>query len=373
VIKILTNKILRRYAVMVVLKLVSNKINFGRLIFAFVLLVTLQNEIYINTIAQNAITTDTKSSLIITASPVTLNLRFGAFTVNPSEIFKGESVKFKLDKIVFENGSIASNLPCRLTITSPDGNLVVLDGQTNSTGECLYDTSLSLAAQGFTLVSGDILKITSTIGQGTAFATVTYNRNPYISSVVTYVVKPKTVVIGNFTINPDTIDINGNLIYRLDPVKYIDGTIFSNAPVTLNLIAPNGNTIVVSGIADSAGSLVFDISKSLPSQGITLVSGNITDLNNQAGNGSGSAKIIYDGVTYTSNINRYVVKSPVIVIPPIIPIKYIPPIVIPVVDVPKLITILVRTGGGVPLGIVTILFLSFVVFMVRSSLKKRKK
>jgi hypothetical protein len=346
---------------MFVLKLVISKINFRQAIFAFIAFVlTLTPAIGLNTLAQNSVDTSTKASLIIV--PTVFDVRLNPFTINPSEIFKGETLIFKLESAVFENGSIASNLPCRITITSPDSSISILEGLTKTNGSCIYDTSLTLAAQGLTLISGDILKINSTLGQGTAFATVTYNGNIFTSNTDSYIVKAKTLILGDFVITPNSIHINGNLIFQLNPVKYIDGTIASNLPVTFSLTGPNGGLIVLSGVTDGAGKLIFDLSKSLPSQGIALVSGNLNDLNKSAGDGFGNAKIVYDGVTYNTNKPTYRVKNPIIVIPPIPPIQ----------EIPKIVTTLIRSGGGVPFGIVIILFLGFVILMVRDSLKKTK-
>jgi hypothetical protein len=344
-----------------VLKLVINKIIFRQSILAFVLLSSLLiSLISVNVLGQNLVDTTTRASLVIV--PTVFDIRLNPFTINPNDIYKGETLIFKLESAVFENGAIASNLPCRITITSPDSSVAILEGLTKTNGACSYDTSLTLAAQGLTLISGDILKINTTTGQGTAFATVTYSGNIYTSNSASYIVKSKTLVLGPFVINPTSIDVNGNLIYQLNTVKYSDGTIASNLPLTFILNAPNGNQVVLSGVTDSNGKITFDLSRSLASQGITLVSGIISDLNKSPGNGNGAVKIIYDSITYNSNTATYNVKTPII--PPLPPLP-------PLQEIPKIITNLVRSGGA-QLGIGVILFMAILVIAVKNSLKKSK-
>lgn len=332
------------------LKLYTNKIIFRQLFLVSIILsFSLLN---ISSFSQNSTNIDTKASLIITQT--VFQVRLGVFDINPNEIYKGETLKFKLGRVTFEDGSTASNLPCKITITSPDSSIVVLEGLSDVNGECIYDTSRTLDSQGLTLISGDILKINSTIGQGTAFATITFNGNAYISNTDSYLVKAKTIIIGDFTINPESIFINDNLIFQLGVVRYSDGIVASNLPLTIILTAPNGGQITISGLTDSSGRFEFDLSKSLASQNIVLVSGNINNLNGFEGTGSGSAKIVYDGVTYTSNTDNYIVKNRIIS------------------DIPKIVTNLARTGGGVPFGIGIIMVLAGAIFMIKDSLKKRK-
>ncbi|MBC7471812.1 MAG: hypothetical protein H7196_00900 [candidate division SR1 bacterium] len=343
-----------------------DKINFRQLSILITLIISVFNLPNIYSFSQNSFNTDTKSSLVITQT--FFELKLGIFVVTPEEIYKGETIKFKQSRITFDDGSTASNLPCRITIKSPDSSVVILEGLSDTNGECLYDTSKTLSSQGLTLISGDISKINSTIGQGTAFTTITFNGNVYLSNTDSYTVKSKTLVVGDFIINPKSIYINDNLIFQLNSTKYNDGNTASALPVKLILTAPNGNEVVISGVTDNSGKFVFDLSKSLPSQGIILVSGNIKDLNNFEGNGNGSIKIVYDGVTYISKVDSYSVKSRTIPPLPFIPS---PPVIIE--EIPKIITNLVRTGGGIPFGIGIIIVLGGVILMVKDSLKKRKK
>jgi hypothetical protein len=341
---------------MLALKLNYNLFSFLRVVVLTTICLLL---IFSQTIAIFAQTpasvTNTKASLVI--EPTNFSIILGTFTVDPAEIFKGEELIFTLNKVTLENGTTASNLPCRITITLADASVVIIDGLTSAAGLCVYNSSLSLSSQGLTLVSGDIFKVNTVIGVGSAFATVTYNGNSYITNTDSFKVKQKSLTIGAFLITPKIINIGQSLVFSISDVKFNDGTVGANLPSILTIKTPSGNNVVISGVTDSSGKLVFDSSRSLSSQGLLIVSGNLADLNNISGSGQAFVKITYDGQVYNSNVDTYAVNAP-----------FIPPI-----DIPKIVQILTRTGGGVPLGIVIILLLAAMAMLVRSSLKKDKR
>jgi hypothetical protein len=337
---------------MPILKLILDTVNFKWALRFFIIFGLLLSLSPLAGFAQPAAKTDTTASLVI--APANFSIVVSTFTIAPSSIYQGDNLVFTLNPVTYQNGGIAANLPCRMTLTAPDSSVVIIDGVTSVTGTCVYDTALSLASQGLILVSGDITKLNSAIGNGSGFATVTYNSSPTITNTAIYQVKAKTLLLGQLTINPKLVNINGNLVFQLDQVKFIDNTIGANLPAVMVITTPRGTQVVLSGYTDNQGRFTFDTSKPLSAQGLTLVSGNLNDVNGYAGGGQAYARVVYNGITYTSNTDTYGVSGPVII------------------DVPRIIQTIVRTGGA-SFGVVIILVLGFAAIMVRLSLKKDKK
>jgi hypothetical protein len=116
-------------------------------------------------------------------------LQIGNFTIQPEIINKGDQLVFRVSPITYQNGQPASNLPAVLTVTTPSGRKVVIRVVTDSQGGIIYDSTQSLADQGYTLLSGNVDDLNNTSGSGFGFVQVEYGGVIYSTNEDSYQVR----------------------------------------------------------------------------------------------------------------------------------------------------------------------------------------
>jgi hypothetical protein len=116
-------------------------------------------------------------------------LQIGNFTIQPEIIGKGDQLVFRVTPITYQNGQPASNLPAVLTVTTPSGRKVVIRVITDSQGGIIYDSTQSLADQGYTLLSGDVNDLNNTSGFGFGLVQIEYGGVIYSTNEDSYQVR----------------------------------------------------------------------------------------------------------------------------------------------------------------------------------------
>jgi hypothetical protein len=116
-------------------------------------------------------------------------LQIGNFTIQPKVIDKGDQLIFRVTPITYQNGQPASNLPAVLTVTTPSGRKVVIRAITDSQGGIIYDSTQSLADQGYTLLSGNVDDLNNTSGFGFGFVQIEYGGVIYSTNEDSYTVR----------------------------------------------------------------------------------------------------------------------------------------------------------------------------------------
>lgn len=123
---------------------------------------------------------------------------------------------------------------------------------------------------------------------------------------------------------PPTLQLNrvpntNTLVFVLGPVQLIDGTILSNNPASLHInVNSNPQPLVIEGITGADGRLVFDSSRSLASQGLTLISGDpflLTLINAQNSIPVAYGTATFNGTGQDSNRVNYA-PEPIVITPP---------------------------------------------------------
>jgi hypothetical protein len=312
--------------------------------------------------------TNTNASLIIVAT--TNSLIAPNFVITPRTIEEGQNLIFTIEPTRFTDNSPATGLVCRFNLTAPDGSLVVLTGITNATG-CIYDLSQPPTSQNLVLVSGNPTLLNTTIGAGSGFGQVISGSDVAISNIDNYTVTAKTLILSPFVINPKTINILEDQTFSLGQTKFNDGLIASNIDAVMTINTPNGQQVKLSGKTNNQGQFILNTALALNNQAVlnsinvnastfSLISGNLNNISNTSGAGSGFVTLNYKGTNYISNIDNYTVRPPILVIPPVIQ---------PIID--PIIQIIVRTGGA-PTWIFGILLALVSFLFVQSTLSKKK-
>lgn len=121
--------------------------------------------------------------------------------------------------------------------------------------------------------------------------------------------------LGPFTISPKQINIGENLIFTLSNILIQDGSFGSNLVCRIYITSPDQSLSVIQGFTTSQGECKYNISQSLESQGLTLLSGDLFTINNSLGEGSGYVEVDYFGNTFRSNIDTYTVQRPITISP----------------------------------------------------------
>jgi hypothetical protein len=185
-----------------------------------------------------------------------------------------DGLLFELGPIELEDGTVVVGQPAQLHI-NPGGTTeyIVLEGITDQNGELTFDSFQTPASQGLTIVSGDPSLLDSinayndipdAYGIGNAFDENIQSNN--VSYTAPQLDEPLLTLnrIGN----------TDGLLFTLGPIELDDGTVVTNQPARLH-INPGGTTeyIVLEGITDDNGVLTFDSSLPLGDQGLTIVSG----------------------------------------------------------------------------------------------------
>ncbi len=114
-----------------------------------------------------------------------------------------------------------------------------------------------------------------------------------------------TINLSGFEINPALIEINGSLVFKLDKVTFNNGQTAVDIDCKLHLRSPDNQDIILAGKTNTAGECAYDTTKTLSSQNLTLVQGNLQKLNSVVGSGSGYGEIIYNNVSYNSDSKLY--------------------------------------------------------------------
>ncbi|NJK71098.1 MAG: hypothetical protein HC932_02455 [Thermales bacterium] len=120
-------------------------------------------------------------------------------------------------------------------------------------------------------------------------------------------IQSESLVMGPFEINPSQILLGEDLIFSLTDIRLGTGGGFATGLMCKMFItAPDGISVVELNMqVDSEGNCRYDTSLDLVSQGVTLISGDISLLNNIVGIGSGYVTIDYLGEVVTSNTDVY--------------------------------------------------------------------
>jgi hypothetical protein len=116
-------------------------------------------------------------------------LKIGDFIIEPEVINKGEQLIFRVTPITYQNGQAASNLPAVLTVTTPSGRKVVIRVITDSQGGIIYDSTQSLADQGYVLLSGDVNDLNNSSGFGFGLVQIEYGGVIYSTNDDSYQVR----------------------------------------------------------------------------------------------------------------------------------------------------------------------------------------
>ena len=224
-------------------------------------------------------------------------------TIDPPQVYPNEPVTIAVPPVTFDPETPAVGLVCDLTITTPERGVVVLRGVTDEAGVIEYDSSLSPADQGLTLVSGDPSRLTSAVGNGSGIVSCTYNETNYPSENPTpYVVNERpTPRTPNLVIDPPTVYPNEPVLVTLPPVTYDPNTPVVGLTCDLTLTTPDQAVVVVRGSTDGNGAIRYDSSRSLEDQGLTLVSGDPSLLTRNVGVGSGAATCFENDTPYPSD------------------------------------------------------------------------
>jgi hypothetical protein len=315
-------------------------------------LVSLSMFFSLNNIQTKAQTT-TSASLIVQ----NINLILGNFEINPANILINERLVFSLVDIKLNSGQFAVGLTCQMFLTAPDNSQVVLTMLVDNNGTCTYDSNFDLTDQGVTLVSGDVGKLNTLIGQGQGYVVIDYAGDDFTSNEDSYTVSELTLVPAVFDITPNNIRVGEDLTFSLIGARFSNGNFAQNLECRHFLTAPDNSQIVLSGSTNSDGDCIYTTSSSIgsilsieASAAVTqIISGDTTRLNNIVGFGSGYGEVYYNNITYRSNLDTYNVTST----PPIIEQ--------PVEAVREVIRILTRTGGG---RILVVILLSSLIIVL---------
>jgi hypothetical protein len=300
--------------------------------------------------------TSNASLSIVSENQQTVSLDF---SISPFEIYQGDNISFTLNQALFNNGNPASGLLCRIVITAPSNDIFIFQGITSSQGRCEYSSASSPVNQGLTTQNTNLQRINSIPGNGSGYATITFSGNVYTSNTDTYRVLPTRLQMGPLTISPENINPGDQLVFIVDPISFQNGQVAANIPMRLIINTPNGTQVIIQVVTDSQGIIVFDTSQSLASQGYSLVSGNLSDINSPIGVGVGQVVAEYEGQTYSTNQDNYRVQSPLIPFP---------------IPVDPIIPIIIRTGGAIlPYGIGFGIFLIIIGFLKVSLADENRK
>lgn len=142
----------------------------------------------------NTFTTNVDTYVVNALDPVLVT---PTFEINPNEILIGESITFRLNPVLYDDGSIGVGLVCRLNLVAPDNTTIVFSGVTGSDGICEYSAPdrtsvtswLSLPVSAQLAVDIGNPEVLNTIGgSGSGYAEVEDNGATVITNSDTYTV-----------------------------------------------------------------------------------------------------------------------------------------------------------------------------------------
>jgi len=287
-----------------------------------------------------------QNSTSITAGLVigTNALQTPTLTISNTSFAPGENTVFTLNPVVLANSQVVVGATCTFTFSLAGGSTVIIQSVTNSSGGCSFNTANTLASQGFTLVSGTLADVNNLAGVHSAKVDITSLVGSAATAPVQYTITAPQLVPPQFNIVEQEITTGTGINVVMAPAVLNDGTVVSNAPATLVIQTPSGGQIILNGITKADGTFTFSSSQSLASQNLTLVSGNISALDNSTGQYQGYVEITWSGGKTKTNFDQYLVQSP---------------------------QNIVRTGGIVAIPLVIIGFV--IVFIVNSKSQKKMK
>jgi hypothetical protein len=116
--------------------------------------------------------------------------------------------------------------------------------------------------------------------------------------------------IPSFSITPSSINLGENLVFSTLGLTYSNGANAIGIACELRLQAPDNSAVILSSITNANGVCAYDTSLAFANQNVTLVSGDVSKLNNILGNGSGSVAFLYQNQTFLTNNATYTVVNP---------------------------------------------------------------
>ncbi len=251
-------------------------------------------------------------TIVIAESEIELrDIEIPGLIILPSVIDEGDDMIFQTDPVFFEGTTeVAVGISCKINITTGEGEVVILEGETDSFGVCSFDTSLTPSEQGLTVVSGDVSKINTDIGVGEAKVVFTHKDEDLETAIENFTVNEvESIDIGDFEITEEEIEVGDGINLRIGPIISPDGDPIPDLPLRIVIELPDGSELILEGETNDDGELEFDSSKDLGEQGIEVIQGDVEDISDIAGDFVGYVEAEYEGEVYKTNFDSYVVKS----------------------------------------------------------------
>jgi hypothetical protein len=184
-------------------RLISNFFETNRilklLVLVLMLLASFTSALQISTFAN---TDQATTDATLKIKPLILNSL--VFSVSPKEIFVAEKLTFTLGPATSNTNVVLNNIPCQIWILPASNNkYIVVQGLTNSTGYCSYQTDKTLQEQGLTLVQNtantispqfnindpnikggntNLTLVNTSLGDGFAFGAINYQATTLVSN-----------------------------------------------------------------------------------------------------------------------------------------------------------------------------------------------
>jgi hypothetical protein len=143
---------------------------------------------------------------------------------------------------------------------------------------------------------------------------VTVNTQVTDTQVTLTITNNLTLVPPTLTVNPAKIRVGEDLSFTTTALTYSDSTIASDIVCRLIITAPNSSRVVLQGRTDANGFCNYNTNQTIGSQGLTLIEGNLANVNGLVGFSQAVVEYVFGTTNPTTNTVFYEVLGDQIVL-----------------------------------------------------------